>query len=366
MDVLTISSKVNSITSQLCLMQSLIQQVYISTHKRKEATKYVPGEWILFLSWSPVFSINGLDVESCSTPLQLLRLGSARFPCSWNLPGKNTGVDAVSSTRGLSLSSWPMSLAPRPLTGRFFTTVPPVWIQFTLSVLPNNLQSHRLQPARIPWPSPTPGACWNLCPSSWWWHPTNWSSAVPFSSFPQSFPASGTFLTTSPSHQVARVLEFQLQHQSFQWNSGLISFRMVWFYPVAVQGSLKSLFQNHTSKESIIQCSSLYIDQISQTWLLEKPALTRQTIIDKVMSLLFNMLSRLVIAFLPRSKCLLISGLQSPSAVILEPKKMKSVTVSIVSPSIFQEMMGPDAMIFFFECWVLSHFHSSLSAYQAL
>ena len=105
MDVLTISSKVNSITSQLCLMQSLIQQVYISTHKRKEATKYVPGEWILFLSWSPVFSINGLDVESCSTPLQLLRLGSARFPCSWNLPGKNTGVDAVSSTRGLSLSS---------------------------------------------------------------------------------------------------------------------------------------------------------------------------------------------------------------------------------------------------------------------
>ena len=110
-----------------------------------------------------------------------------------------------------------MSLASPPLAGRFFTTVPPVWVQFTLSVLSNNLQSHRLQPASVPWPSPTPRACWNLCPSSWWGHPTIWSSVITFSSFPQSFPASGTFLTTSPFYQVTKVLEFQLQHQSFQW-----------------------------------------------------------------------------------------------------------------------------------------------------
>ena len=132
--------------------------------------------------------------------------------------------------------------------------------------------------------------------------------------------------------------------------SGLISFRMDWFYLLAVQGTLKSLLQHHSSKTSILQPSAFFILQISHPCMTigKIIALTRQTFVSKVMSLLFNVLSRFVIVFLPRSKHLLISWLQSPSAVILEPKKRKSVTVSIVSPSICPEVMGPDAMIFVF------------------
>ena len=108
---------------------------------------------------------------------------------------------------------------------------------------------------------------------------------------------------------------------------------------------LKSLLQHHSSKASIIQCSVFFMVQLSHPYMTtgKTIALTIQTFVSKVMSLLSNMLSRLVIAFLPRSKRLLISWLQSPSAVILEPKKIKSVTVSIVSPSICYEVMGPDA-----------------------
>ena len=132
--------------------------------------------------------------------------------------------------------------------------------------------------------------------------------------------------------------------------SGLISFRMDWLDLLAVQGTLKSLLQHHSSETSIPWCSAFFIVQLSHPYIAtgKTIALTRQTFVDKVMSLLFNMLSRLVIAFLPRSKCLLISWLQSPSAVILEPKKIKSVTVSIVSPFICHEVMGPDAMILVF------------------
>ena len=119
---------------------------------------------------------------------------------------------------------------------------------------------------------------------------------------------------------------------------------------LAVQGTLKSLLQHHSSKASILQCSAFFIVQLSHPYMTtgKTKALTRQTFVGKVMSLLFNMLSRLVIAFLPRSKRLLISWLQSPSALILEPKKIKSLTVSIVSPSVCHEVMGPDAMIFVF------------------
>ena len=108
---------------------------------------------------------------------------------------------------------------------------------------------------------------------------------------------------------------------------GLISFRMNWLDLLAVQGTLKSLFQHHSSKASILQCSAFFMFQLSHPYLTtgKTIALTRQTFVGKVMSLLFNMMSRLVIAFLPRSKLLLISWLQSPSAVILEPKKIKSV-----------------------------------------
>ena len=116
---------------------------------------------------------------------------------------------------------------------------------------------------------------------------------------------------------------------------------------LAVQGTLKSL-HHHSSKASILRCSAFFMVQLPYPYMTtgKTIAMTRWTIVGKVMSLLFNMLSRLGIAFLPRSIYLLISWLQSPSAVILEPKKIKSVTVSIVSPSICHEVMGPDAMIF--------------------
>ena len=131
---------------------------------------------------------------------------------------------------------------------------------------------------------------------------------------------------------------------------GLISFRMDWLDLLAVQGTLKSLLQHHSSKASILQHSAFFIVQLSHPYMTtgKNITLTRRTFADKVMSLLFNMLSKLVITFLPRSKHLLISWLQSPSAVILEPRKIKSDTVSTVSPSISHEVMGPDAMILVF------------------
>ena len=119
---------------------------------------------------------------------------------------------------------------------------------------------------------------------------------------------------------------------------------------LAVQGTLKSLLQHHSSKASVLQHSALCMVQLSHPYVTtgKTIALTRWTFVGKVLSLLFNMLSRFVIVFLPRSKVLLISWLQSPSAVILEPEKIKSVTVSIVSPSIYHEVRGPDAMILVF------------------
>ena len=131
---------------------------------------------------------------------------------------------------------------------------------------------------------------------------------------------------------------------------GLISFRMDWLDLLAVQGTLKSLLQHHSSKASILRHSAFFTVQLSHTYMTTRKtiALTRRTFVGKVTSLIFNMLSRLVITFLPRNKRLLISWLQSPSAVILEPKKIKSDTVSTVSPSIYHEVMGPDAMILVF------------------
>ena len=133
--------------------------------------------------------------------------------------------------------------------------------------------------------------------------------------------------------------------------SGLISFRIDGLDLPAVQGTLKSLLQHHGSKASILQCSAFFMVQLSYPYMTtgKTIALTLQTFVDKVMSLLFNIQSRFIIAFLPRSKHLLISWLQSPSAVILEPKKIKFVTVSFVFSSICHEVMGPDAMTFVFE-----------------
>ena len=132
--------------------------------------------------------------------------------------------------------------------------------------------------------------------------------------------------------------------------SGLISFRMDCLDLPAVQGTLKSLLQHHSSKASILRCSAFFIVQLSHPYMTtgKTIALTRWTFVGKVKSVPFNQVSWLVLAFLPRSKHLLLSWMQSPSAVILEPKKVKSVTVSIVSLSICQEAMGPDAMILVF------------------
>ena len=125
---------------------------------------------------------------------------------------------------------------------------------------------------------------------------------------------------------------------------------MDWLHLLAVQGILNSLLLNHRSKASILKRSAFFIVQLSNPYMTtgKTIALTRWTLVSKVMSLLFNMLSRLVIAFLPRRKHILISWLQSPSAVILDPPKIKSVTVSTVSPSIYYEVMGPDATILVF------------------
>ena len=131
----------------------------------------------------------------------------------------------------------------------------------------------------------------------------------------------GLFQWISSSHQVAKVLEFQLQHQSIQRTPRTDFFRMDWLDLLAVQGTLKSLLQHHTSKASILRHSAFFIVQLSHPYMTTGKTifLTRWTFVGKVMSLLFNILSRLVITFLPRSKRLLISWLQSPSAVILEP-----------------------------------------------
>ena len=219
-------------------------------------------------------------------------------------------------------------------------------VQFSHSVMSDSLRPHEPQHARPLCPLPTPGVYPNSCPSSQLCHPAISSSVVPFS-FPQSFPASGSFqmsqLFTS-GHQSTGV---QLQYQSFQWTPRLISFRMDWLHLLGVQGTLKSLLQHCSSKASILRRSAFFTVQLSHPYMTtgKTIALTRRTFVGKVMSLLFNMLCRLVITFLQRSKHLLISWLQSPSAVILEPPQVKSDTVSTVSPSISHEVMGPDAMI---------------------
>ena len=147
-----------------------------------------------------------------------------------------------------------------------------------------------------------------------------------------------------------QILEFQLSISPSNEHPGLISFRIDWFDLLAVQETLKSLLQYHSSKASVLRHPAFFIvptlTSIHDYW--KTMDLTRQTFVGKVMSLLLNMLSRLVITFLPRSKCLLISWVQSPSVVILERPKIKSLTVSFVSPSICHEVMGPGAMILVF------------------
>ena len=228
-------------------------------------------------------------------------------------------------------------------------------VQFSRSVVFDSLPPHELQHVRPPCPSPIPGVHPNPHPSSRWCHSAISSSVIPFSSCPQSLPASGSF----PMSQLfpwggqstgvsASASELPMNTQD--WSP----LGMDWLDLLAVQGTLKSLLQNHSSKASILWHSAFFTVQFSHPSMTtgKTIALTRWTFAGKVISLLFNILSRLVVTFLPRRKRLFISWLQSPPAVILEPPKIKSDTVSTVSPSISHEMMGPDATIFVF--WMLS------------
>ena len=184
----------------------------------------------------------------------------------------------------------------------------------------DSLQPHGLQHTRLPCPSPTSRTCSSSCPSSRWFHPTVSSSVVPFCSCMQH---QGLFKWVSSSHQWPKYWSFSFSISLSNEYSGLISFRTDWFHLLAVQGTLKSLLQHQSSKASILQHSAFFIVQLSHPYMTtgKTIALTRWSFVGKVMSLLCNMLSRLVKTFLPRSKRLLISWLQSPSAVILEPPK---------------------------------------------
>ena len=166
---------------------------------------------------------------------------------------------------------------------------------------------------------------------------------------PSIFPSIGVFSSESVLHiRWPKYRTFSFSISPSNEYSGLISFRIDWCALLSVQGTLKSLLQHHTSKASILRLSFLYSPTLISMTTGKTIALIRWTFVGKVKTLLFNMLSRFLIAFLPRSKRLLISWLQSPSTVILEPKKIKSVTASTVSPSICHEVMGPDAMILVF------------------
>ena len=198
----------------------------------------------------------------------------------------------------------------------------------------DSLWPHGLQHTRLPCPSLPLRVCSNSCSLRWWCHPTILSYVAPFSSCLQSFPASGSFpmcqLFPSGSQRTeasasASVLPVNIQGY-FLWGGGVNL--------LAVQEPLMSLLQYYIFKASILWCSAFFVVQLLHLYMAtgKTIALTRQTTVSKVMSLLFNTLSRFVMAFLPRSKCLLISWLQSLFTGILEPKKIKSVTVSIFSP----------------------------------
>ena len=192
----------------------------------------------------------------------------------------------------------------------------------------NSLWPHGLQHTRLPCPSPTPTFYSKSCPLSRWCHPTLSSSVIAFSFRLQSFPASASFpmsqFFTSGGQSIGvSASTWVLPMNTQDWSP------LGWTVdPLAVQGTLKSLLHHHSSKASILRPSAFFIVQLSQKSYGKTIAFTRWTFVGKVMSLLFNTLSRFVIAFLPRSKCLLILRLQSLSVVILEPKKIKSVTDS--------------------------------------
>ena len=184
-------------------------------------------------------------------------------------------------------------------------------VQFSCSVVSDSLWPHESQHARLPCPSPTPGVHPNSHPSSWWCHPAISSSVVPFSSCPQPLPASESFPMSQLFTWGGQSIGVSALASFLPKNPGLISFRMGWLDLLALQGTLKSLLQHHSSKASILRHSAFFTVQLSHPYMTtgKTIALTRWTFVGKIMSLLLNMLSRLVITFLPRSKHLLISWL---------------------------------------------------------
>ena len=211
--------------------------------------------------------------------------------------------------------------------------------------MPDSLLPLGLQHTRLPYPSLSLEICSNSCPLSQWCHPTISSSVSAFSSWPQSVPASGSFPVTWLLTPGGQYWSFSLSISPSNEYSGLLPFMIDWFDLLAVLGTLKSLLQHDNSKASVFSVQlSLQTNCHIPTCIVKKIiAMTLQTCGSKVMSLLYNMLSRLAIAFFPRSNHLLILWLQSLSAVILEPKKIKSVTASTFPPSISHEIMEPDA-----------------------
>ena len=220
-------------------------------------------------------------------------------------------------------------------------------------VISDSLQYHELQHTRPPCPSLSPRLCSNSWPLCRWYHSTISLSVIPFSCL-QSFPASVFSKKLALRIRWPKYWNYSFSISPSNEYSGLISFRIDWFDLLAVQRTLKSLLQHHNSKASILQCSVFFVVffMLSHLYMIAGKFITViiPTFVSKVKCLLFNMLSRLVIAFLPRRKHLLILWLQSLFTVILKSKKIKTVTVPIFSPSICHEMMGLDAMILFFEC----------------
>ena len=196
-------------------------------------------------------------------------------------------------------------------------------VQFSRSIVSDSLRWHEPQYARHPCPSPTPGVHLNPCPLCWWCRPTISSSVVPFSSCPQSFPASGSFQMSQLSASGGQSIGVSASTLVPPMNSGLISFRIDWLHLLAVQGTLRSLLQHHSSKASFFHCSAFFMVQLSHAFMTtgKTIALTIWTFVGKVMSLLFNTLSKFVIAILPRSKCVLISWLHTISSSFGDNKK---------------------------------------------
>ena len=196
---------------------------------------------------------------------------------------------------------------------------------FSCQVVSASLWLHRLQHTRLSCPSLSPGVYLNSCPLSWWCHPTISASVIPLSSCRQSFPVSGSF----PMSQL-----FTSCGQSTGASASVLPMNIQDWFPLGWSGWISLLLQQHSLETSVLWYLAFFMVQPSHPYIPTGKTipLTLWTFVGKVMSLLFNTLSRFVIAFIPRSKRLLVSCLQSPSEVILEPKKIKSVTFSTFPP----------------------------------